>query len=74
MLSKSIIVAIVTVWLMYSFKKKKKSSVPYPRISDYHVIKIYINQLYLEWKRLQLIDQFLLSLVSLKTSPNKSSN
>ena len=37
-------------------------------------MKIYVNQPYLKWERLQLIDLFLFSFVSIETSPNKSSN
>lgn len=72
--NKSNVVAIVTLWQTYSFKKQKKSSFPYPPILDHHAIKIYINQPYLEWKRLQLINLFLPTFLSIETSPNKSSN
>lgn len=70
--SKSNIVAIVIIWLIYSFKKQKKSSIFYPPIPDHHAIKIYIDQPYLEWERLQSL--FLPSFMSIQTSQNKSSN
>ena len=73
-LSKLNVVVIVIVWLTYSFKKQKKSSVLYLLISDHRAIKINIDQPCLEWKYLQVIDLFFPLFVSIETSPNKSSN
>ncbi len=41
--SKSNIVVFMIVWIMYNFRKQKKTSVPYPLIPDYRSIKIYIS-------------------------------
>lgn len=59
---------------MYSFKRQKKTLVSFSLIPDSHSIKIYISNPYLEWRRLQVIDLFLVSFLSIETNPNNNKN
>lgn len=72
--SKSDIVSIMTVWLIYRFKKQRKSSFFCLPIFDSRCIKIYISKPCLEWECLQIVDLFFFSFLFIKTSSNQFSN